>query len=114
MSFRFQVCSSNPHVVREAVEEVVHHFEESLNYKVEKVQHDSTRFPKEVTAQKKTRVEVKKEERGTVSTVSLVKFNEQQQEEEQYHKQEQFTLELERVPTLIVTMKRPTHWSCQI
>ena len=81
MSFRFQVHSTNPQAVREAVSELVHHFEDTLKYRVGTVVRDSGGFPVQINATKKTKVEVQKEKGNEYDTVNLVKYDEQQKTE---------------------------------
>ena len=61
MSFTFPVHSTNSEVVGEAVRQPIHHFEETLKYKVGLVIRDSGNFPKEIHATKRTKVKVQKE-----------------------------------------------------
>jgi hypothetical protein len=82
MSFRFQVHSENPEVVRLAVRGLEDHFEKILNYKVGLVTSDSDGFVEGIQATKRTRVEVKKEEKTGYDTINLVKYDEQQRKEE--------------------------------
>ena len=81
MPFRFPAHSSNPQIVREAVKELIHHFEETLNYKVGIVIRDSGGFPKEINTTKQIKVEVQKKIRREYDTVNLVKYVEQQNTE---------------------------------
>ena len=63
--------------VKEAVQDLVHHFEETLKYKAETVIEDSEMFSVHLRATKKTKVEVKKEEGKEYYKVSLAKYDEQ-------------------------------------
>ena len=77
MTFKFNVHTSTPQAVKEAVKDLVHHFEETLKYKVERVIDDSEEFPVHLRATKKTKVEVKKEVGKEYDKVSLAKYDEQ-------------------------------------
>ena len=73
MTFKFNVHTSTPQAVKDAVKDLVHHFEETLKYKLETVIEDSEEFPVHLRATKKTKVEVKKEEGTESDKVSLAK-----------------------------------------
>ena len=82
MTFKYNVNTSTPQAVKEAVKDLVHHFEETLKYKVETVIEDSEKFPVHLRATKKTKVEVKKEEGIEYDKVSLAKYDEQRRTRE--------------------------------
>ena len=82
MTFKFNVHTSTPQAVKEAVKDLVHHFEETLKYKVETVIEDSEEFPVHLRATKKTKPEVKKVEGTEYDKVSSAKYDEQQKTEE--------------------------------
>ena len=74
--------TATPQAVKDAVNDLVHHFEDTLKYKVETVIKDSERFPVHIKAIKKTKVEVQKAEGNKYDTVNLMKYDEQQKTEE--------------------------------
>jgi hypothetical protein len=79
MTFNFNVHTGTPQAVqaaKEAVKELVNHFEKTLKYKVETILEDSERFPVHMRAAKKTKVEVKKEIGKEYDKVSLEKYDE--------------------------------------
>jgi len=82
MTFKFKVHTATPQAVKDAVNDLVHHFEDTLKYKVETMIEDSESFPAHIRAIKKTKVEVQKTEGKEYDTVNLVKYDEQQKAEE--------------------------------
>jgi len=76
MTFKFKVHTATPQAVKEAVDDLVHHFEDTLKYKVETVNQDSDEFPIHLRAVKKTKVEVKKVQGNEYDTVNLAKTEE--------------------------------------
>jgi hypothetical protein len=81
MTFKFNVHTATPQAVKEAVDDLVHHFEDTLKYNVETVIKDSEEFPVHLRATKKTKVEVKKVEGTEYDTVNLAKYDEQRKTE---------------------------------
>ena len=85
MTFNFNVHTGTTQAVqavKEAVKELVKHFEETLKYKVETVLEDSEKFPVHLRAAKKTKVEVRKEVGKEYDKVSLPKYDEQRKNRE--------------------------------
>ena len=74
--------TATPQAVKKAVDDLVHHFADTLKYKVETVIKDSEEFPVHHGATKKTKVEAKKVEGTEYDKVSLVKYDEQRKTEE--------------------------------
>ena len=72
----------HPKQSKKAVNDLVHHFEDTLKYKVETVTPESDEFPVHLKAVKKTKVEVKKEHGNEYDTVNLAKYDEQRKTEE--------------------------------
>ena len=66
--------------VKDAMKDLMHHFEENFGYKA--TVHDEDRFPKTLEAKKETSLRIRKDDRGTFTWIDLVKVNEHQQQEE--------------------------------
>ena len=81
-TFKFKVHTATPQAVKDAVNDLVNDFEETLKYKVETRLNDSEQFPVHLRAVKKTKVEVQKIEGKEYDTVNLAKYDEQQKTEE--------------------------------
>ena len=73
--------SSGEEEVKDAMKDLMHHFEENLGYKAT-VHDDEDRFPKTLEAKKETSLSVKKDDRGTYTWVDVEKFNEIQEKVE--------------------------------
>ena len=82
MTFKFKVHTATPQAVKDAVNDLVHHFEDTLKYMVETVIKDSETFPVHIRAIKKTKVEVQKEKGNEYEVVNLAKYDEKQKTEE--------------------------------